>query len=198
MFNKAYDLLFGMEGAYDSDPDDPGGETFCGIARNFHKDWEGWITIDNFKRVLGKIDNTKVKQLLKDNTLINQVKAFYKKENWDKFECDLLPYSLAVEIFEQSVNLGVPRTSKFIQMVLNGLNNNGCFGQDIDTDGRFGPVSKNRLKTAIEKGCAKSIQFGINCLQGSHYINNSIGDKTKRKYLKGWLNQRTEALYKEK
>ncbi|MDR1034997.1 MAG: hypothetical protein LBT40_00015 [Deltaproteobacteria bacterium] len=31
-----------MEGGWANNPADSGGETFRGIARNFHKSWPGW------------------------------------------------------------------------------------------------------------------------------------------------------------
>ena len=30
------------EGRYSNDPDDPGGETYCGISSVHHPDWSGW------------------------------------------------------------------------------------------------------------------------------------------------------------
>lgn len=34
------------EGGYVNDPDDQGGETYCGIARKHHPGWPGWQTVD--------------------------------------------------------------------------------------------------------------------------------------------------------
>jgi len=44
-FRKAFELVInGYEGKYSNDKDDPGGETYKGIARNMNKDFEGWLT----------------------------------------------------------------------------------------------------------------------------------------------------------
>ena len=48
-FRKAFELVInGYEGKYSNDKDDPGGETYKGIARNKNKDFEGWGIIAVF------------------------------------------------------------------------------------------------------------------------------------------------------
>jgi lysozyme family protein len=48
------------EGGYSNIPQDKGGETYAGIARNYHPSWEGFSYIDFIKRTKGEIDrNTK-------------------------------------------------------------------------------------------------------------------------------------------
>lgn len=39
------------EGGYVNNPNDKGGETYAGIARNFHPTWSGWAYIDEIKKV---------------------------------------------------------------------------------------------------------------------------------------------------
>ena len=49
-FRKAFELVInGYERKYSNDKDDPGGETYKGIARNMNKDFEGWGIIDNLR-----------------------------------------------------------------------------------------------------------------------------------------------------
>ncbi len=47
-FQPAYDILQKNEGGYLNDPADHGGETYRGIARNFHRNWPGWRIVDKF------------------------------------------------------------------------------------------------------------------------------------------------------
>ena len=54
--------------------------------------------------------------------LLKLVQGFYKKEFWDCWKCGDLPDALAHELFEQSINLGHPRTCRHLQQVLNALN----------------------------------------------------------------------------
>ena len=49
-FNQAFQLVIAHEGGYVNDPDDPGGETYKGVARKIHSKWEGWQNIDILKR----------------------------------------------------------------------------------------------------------------------------------------------------
>lgn len=43
---KIFDELMIIEGGHHHDPDDPGGETYCGISRRYHPYWEGWAMLD--------------------------------------------------------------------------------------------------------------------------------------------------------
>lgn len=45
------------EGGYANIPGDKGGETYAGIARNFHPSWPGWTYIDFVKKTKGPIKN---------------------------------------------------------------------------------------------------------------------------------------------
>ena len=198
-FEKAYQELFGMEGVYSVDKEDKGGETFCGIARNYHKSWAGWRIVDANK-VNGVLSQSTAKKLLQNEDLMSLVRAFYKSNDWDRFDCDNMPYSLALEVFEESVNLGPGRTAKFLQRVLNAMNYKNKqvygFGKDLDTDGIWGAQSKARMKEMIKAGYAKQIQFAINCLQGAYYVDRANTATDQRVFFKGWIGQRTEAIYK--
>ena len=48
-FKKALTETLRHEGGYVNDPKDPGGETYKGISRKNHPDWEGWNIIDEKK-----------------------------------------------------------------------------------------------------------------------------------------------------
>ena len=49
-FKKAFEAVInGFEGKYSNNKDNPGGETYKGIARNMNKDFEGWRIIDNYR-----------------------------------------------------------------------------------------------------------------------------------------------------
>lgn len=191
-FEKAFKYLFGIEGVYSNDKGDPGGETVFGLARNYDKSWAGWKLIDSKYK---KNDRVDVHGINTDQQLKQLAMDYYKKEYWDIFDCDNVPYSLAQEIFEQCVNIGVSRCSRFLQTVLNALNYQHQFGSDIGIDGIWGRGSKARLKAVLAKHEAKEIQFGINCMQGNFYITEALKNQTKRKFIKGWIGQRTEAIY---
>ena len=68
-FDQAFAIVIGEEGGYVNDPNDPGGETKYGIAKNSHPN----VDIANLT--------------------LDQAKAIYKTEYWDKVFGDTLPRS---------------------------------------------------------------------------------------------------------
>lgn len=187
-FNIAYAKLALVEGLYSNDPNDKGGETVCGIARNYWPKWEGWAAVDAAKRRTGFPGNLKA-----DQTLAAAVRAFYRANFWACFSLDAFDQALADEAFEQAVNLGASRMVKHLQRVLNALNYQSKFGADLTVDGAFGPKSLIRLKQAVADGRARAVQYGINGLQCAYYVELAEKNLTQRKYTGGWLAQRGEA-----
>lgn len=184
-YNDAFESLLGVEGTYANDPSDSGGETVWGIARKHWPAWDGWAAVDALKAKSGF-----PRSLDYSIELTCLVKDFYKREFWDKFNLDDVSYPLAHEIFEQSVNLGISRTAKHLQDVLNALNYNQQWGSDLAVDGKLGPASRSRLSLALKAGRAKAVQYGINGLQCAWYIEIANKNKSQRKFTNGWLSQR--------
>lgn len=54
-FEPAYKIINRNEGGYINHPNDTGGETYRGIARNIFPNWVGWTTIDFYKFNYGTI-----------------------------------------------------------------------------------------------------------------------------------------------
>ncbi|MBC7912857.1 MAG: hypothetical protein H7Y07_01930, partial [Pyrinomonadaceae bacterium] len=48
-FDLAYKITMHNEGGYANDPQDNGGETWKGVARNFCPKWAGWVIVDRIK-----------------------------------------------------------------------------------------------------------------------------------------------------
>ena len=44
-FNQAFKKVMSAEGGYVNDPDDPGGETYKGVARKMNPRWSGWAIV---------------------------------------------------------------------------------------------------------------------------------------------------------
>lgn len=77
-FLKTYtELILPNEGGYSNNKNDLGGETYGGIARNYHPDWTGWTYIDSIKKV------RKIKWNEKFPALNESVMNFYKAR-WNK------------------------------------------------------------------------------------------------------------------
>ena len=75
-FEPSFEKMIKNEGGYvlHTVPGDNGGQTYAGIARNFHSSWKGWEIIDR-----DDMDN---------EALTEMVREFYKENFWDKVKGD--------------------------------------------------------------------------------------------------------------
>lgn len=112
-FLEAHKIVMKNEGGYANDPDDRGGETYKGIARNMHPDWTGWILVDAVK----KMNPINLNAALENNlTLQSQVLSFYKTEFWNVFKGDrIVSQNVAESIYDSAVNMGVGTAVKLVQ-----------------------------------------------------------------------------------
>ena len=85
----SFKILKVKEGGYVNDSDDSGGETYCGISRRYNLNWEGWKTIDIYKRTYRGTSLNK--KLNSDPMLQDLVRKLYKDKYWDIFELDDIP-----------------------------------------------------------------------------------------------------------
>ncbi len=180
--------LFSIEGIYDNDPDDPGGETVYGIARKKWPSLPLWERVDRIK--IARMDKYAIAERIKeDSFLMEEIAAFYKREFWDIFSCDLIPQMVAFEIFEQAVNIGITQCTRHIQRAVNILNRNQESWKDIAEDGKFGKGTLDALYSATKKDSEYLLGL-LNILQGSFYINLK-----NEKFIRGWI-KRAQWIYK--
>ena len=78
-FDNAFDRVIGHEGGYVNNSKDPGGETKYGISKR------AYPTLD-----------------IKSLTLAD-AKAIYKRDYWDRAQCDALPPGVAFDVFDAAV-----------------------------------------------------------------------------------------------
>ena len=181
-FLDAYSITMSHEGGYCNDPDDVGGETYKGISRVYNPSWVGWQVID-----LLKGDDSFPKNLEFSDELQHLVKQCYKEKYFDPFRGDDMPRQIALEMFDTSVNMGVGRAVKFMQIGLNVLNRNGKLYQDQVEDGDYGPTTHNCLHKYLHTDAEMLLCKIINVLQGSHYINYMKKSPKQEKYARGWF-----------
>jgi len=180
-FDEAFDKTMGHEGGYVNDPNDAGGETYRGIARAYNPQWEGWNFIDDTKP---NID---------DDQLDPYVRIFYEERYWDVNRLDDFPQSIANEMFDTGVNMGIGRAAKFLQECLNYLNRNGSLFDDLVVDGAIGPASLNAVaKTSKDEDILLTM---LNVCQGRHYMEYMKKSPTQEKYARGWFKR--VILFKE-
>lgn len=190
-FNQAYKLVSDFEGSYSNVKSDRGGETYCGIARNFFPKWPGWAILDREKSIaMGNI--AKMKKALSQNTEISSlVKRWYKTEWWDFLGLGNLDQNLANEIFEQAINLGKAGCGKKVQQVCNAYNavSGTPLFTDLVVDGAIGPKTLSALSKIINRGKASVEQLvhALNCMQGAHYIELAAKKPDQRIFTVGWM-----------
>jgi lysozyme family protein len=139
-FLKAYRRLEPNEGGYSNHPADNGGETWKGIARNYHPTWLGWALIDGYK---GNADFPGI--LYHSEQLEAFVQDFYRKNYWAVNQLDKMDSQwLAENVFDASVNCGTYAGAKFLQQAVNRL------GGILSVDGRIGPITINAANTNNE------------------------------------------------
>lgn len=175
-----------FEGGYVNDPDDPGGETYRGIARRGHPNWPGWSIVDAAK---GRPDFPAC--LEKDASLQSIVRGFYKARYWDAFWGDALPDAIAVELFDQAVHIGPWRAIEHLQRALNVLNRNGKLYDDLVVDGVFGARTLDALNVLVGVGDEGVLIKTMNILQGAYYLSVMRSSARLEKYARGWLSRVT-------
>lgn len=172
------------EGGYANDHHDRGGETYRGIARNFHKDWAGWSIIDNYKSF-----NDFPKNLESLQQLQRLIDSFYKKEFWDKMRLDELGYqSVADELYDNAVNAGIKNSVLFLQKALNLLNNSESFYKNIKEDGELGLITMKTLNDCLRIRSITLLLNLVNYHQMEHYVNLMKKKEVHEKYI-GWFNR---------
>lgn len=183
-FKEAYDKTMKHEGGYGHDPHDVGGETYKGVARSYHPGWYGWSMIDEEK---GRADFPDC--LNYDNDLQDAVLDFYKDKYWDVNLLDNFPQSVANEMFDTGVNMGIGRAAKFLQECLNYLNRNASLFNELVVDGDVGPATLNALgKVQSDETILLTM---LNVCQGRHYMNYMTKSPTQEKFARGWFKRIT-------
>ena len=183
-FDIALQAILSHEGGYTNTPGDAGGETYKGISRVFHPGWEGWFLVDDWKS--GVIGSNAL-----DSALGPQVRSFYKGQFWDRFQGDKVAEispSVAIELFDTAVNMGVHRAVKFLQTALNMQNQYGKVYADIPVDGVLGQHTLLTLKRYLVSQPLNPMdneRILLNCMNGEQYIHYKQNAQHER--FRGWF-----------
>ncbi|GAB1258560.1 glycoside hydrolase family 108 protein [Aurantivibrio plasticivorans] len=162
-FQPAYEIMIRNEGGYRNHnvSGDRGGQTYAGIARNFHSNWQGWDLIDN-----NDLENPKLTELVFD---------FYKEKFWDKIRGDQIESQrIAQTLFDFAVNAGVRTASKLAQLVVGST-----------PDGIIGSKSLEKINAAEEELFVTKYALA----KVARYTEIVKRDRSQIKFLVGWLNR---------
>ncbi|WP_018415584.1 glycoside hydrolase family 108 protein [Teredinibacter turnerae] len=174
-FSVAITSTLKAEGGYVHDPDDPGGETYKGIARNRNSKWQGWIAVDLLKKQRGFPAN-----LEDDLQLQALVHELYELKYWDKIRGDdIVDQDIADSIFDFAVNAGPATSSKLAQLAV-GATADGVIGE------------KTLEKLNVEDKRAFLATFAIAKI--GRYISICESRRESRKYFYGWVRRTLEGM----
>lgn len=169
---KALKKTLKFEGVYSDDPDDLGGETYYGISRVNHPNWEGWPYIDKGKQ-----------------PPVELVPTFYKKLFWNKMGGDdISSQGVAENIFDFAVNAGLSRAIKAAQRAANicTLYRNPD-SEILLMDGVYGPQTE-RVIASI--GADSSLfEFYYLTEVANHYAAIIFARRKNAKFARGWANR---------
>jgi len=165
--------IIDTEGGYVDDPSDSGGETNWGITKA--------VAVAN--------------GYYGDMRLMPRDFAFgvYCTRYWDSLAGDslvALSESIAHEVIDTGVNMGVHRAAKFLQRCINVFNQEGRLYNDIIVDGDVGHATMAALTAFITFRDEDVMVKALNCLQGAFYIELAERRQKDEKFAYGWLKNR--------
>jgi lysozyme family protein len=184
-FDIAFKISMGHEGGYANDPVDTGGETIFGITR---RDWPNsqiWKKVDEYKK------NHDIKAAIplmnKDPYLLALAKEIYKKSYWDVNSLDKINnQTIANELFDTGINMGIGIASRFLQRALNYTNRNQILYRDISIDGNVGPATLHMINNHPNITLVLKV---LNVLQGSRYIEIIERAPAQERFVMSWFSR---------
>lgn len=167
-FINAFRKTIENEGGYSNDPDDPGGETYKGVARKMHSKWIGWHIIDLLKQQPNFPEN-----IAQNAEIREEVGTFYLNLFWNKMQGDdLQNQAVAESIFDFGVNAGLVTAISLAQMVVGAK-----------ADGVAGPETLRKINE-FDPGYFLA---SFTVAKIARYINIVKKRPTSRKYFYGWI-----------
>lgn len=167
-FKKFLPILLQKEGYYSNHRWDSGKETLFGISRRFNPDWKGWKIWDNIS--VGEIPSKNKAWLL----LSDHVEKLYKSRYWDQINADNLPSGVDTFCFDMAVNMGVEKSSKILQKVVEAF-----------PDGIVGKKTLNKVNRANNL-------IGKLCDQRAVFYAMDSDPVARKKAIKGWMRRNRE------
>lgn len=178
IFNDAFEHIVMIEGGYTDDPNDSGGKTRYGVT-------EAVARANGYTGAMSELP-------------LEVARAIYKRQYWDLVRGDdiaVLSTSVARELFDTAINMGVNVAGKFLQRALNALNRGAVDYQDVDVDGVIGPMTVHCLQKfllrRLEHGEAVILR-ALNSLQLARYIEIAEARPKDEAYVYGWILQRVK------
>lgn len=169
-FEYAFAETLEKEGGWSDHEHDSGGKTKFGI------------TEANWARYAAQLHiNCELR-----NITVADAKAFYFREFWEEYRCELLPHkAIAAEYFDTAVNAGPSVAGKCLQRALNFVAFPGW--PRLAVDGVVGPITRARARLTLDKGLVLPLLISMNGAQWSFYESLSEQNTWKfNHFTRGW------------
>lgn len=114
-FDRAFKILHGLEGGYVNSPEDNGGETKYGISKRSYP-------------------NEDI-----PNLTIERAMFLAKRDFWDRYGLDDVPWELAWTFFEAAFVSGPTQATRWMQRAMY-----------LKVDGIFGPITREAMRKAAD------------------------------------------------
>lgn len=128
-FDQAFEATVGHEGGYVNDPRDQGGETKFGVSKRAYPDED-----------------------IRGLTIM-RARELYRRDYWDRCQCDQLPVWIAGQVFDAAVNSGVGKAAIWLQRAVGAQPDGSIGAQTIACARRADPG------TAVARFNAQRLQF---------------------------------------
>jgi len=168
---NAINHILKSEGGYVNDANDHGGATNFGISDLRDGKADGLIDIN--LDGIGDIDP--------NNLTRDQAIGIYYKDYWLKNQCDKMPASVALVVFDIAVNQGAAFARKNLQNIVGAK-----------ADGIIGKKTLAKLQQTPPRAVIHQLTKR-RCSRYAKNVRNSA-DHNQVKYLAGWLNRAFDVL----
>ncbi|OGT55469.1 MAG: hypothetical protein A3E01_09175 [Gammaproteobacteria bacterium RIFCSPHIGHO2_12_FULL_63_22] len=168
--------VLSREGGYVNDARDAGGETNFGITA-------ATARAAGYSGPMRALPRELAKTIYR--------RRYVVAPGFDKI-ADISP-AIAAELVDTGVNMGPAVAGKFLQRVLNALNNQGRDYADMAVDGIAGAATRAALTAYLAKRGAdgeKVMLAALNGLQAERYISLGEARQANEAFMFGWLRTR--------
>lgn len=162
------DALIGVEGGYANNPNDAGGETIWGIT----------VAVARANGYTGAM-----RDMPREEAAAIYLREYFVTPGLDKVF--LISPSIAEELFDTGVNMGVSVACRFLQRCLNVLDS-----ADLTVDGALGAKSIAALNGYMAKRKSQGelvLLRALNALQGARYVEIAEGREASKAFAFGWF-----------
>ncbi|MCJ8211584.1 hypothetical protein MUY27_17835 [Mucilaginibacter sp. RS28] len=179
-FPTAFHLTMGNEGGYANNPNDHGGETYAGVARNFWPKWSGWQYVD---AIVSQHPASLNAALAASAPLQAAVASFYQANFWDTLSLTSLnSQQLANQLFDAAVNMGTGIAGKFLQQAVNAV-----APGTLTVDGQVGPLTI----AAANKQNIESLYNQVISLRRARYLAIIQANPSQAQFRNSWMSRLT-------